>query len=105
MKIIITVAMLFVASTAVCAARHDNPDRYPSLGLDIIKAQAVGILRAGVNGTQTNGGLTGFRADYRYPCTQSITLHTAGEALGINNNKDFTEGYRVELGLRVYFKD
>ncbi len=93
----------FLLSSFAFAEFANNPDRVPSLGIDLIKGQVAGLPRAGVNGAQTDGGTVGFRADLRYPITQSITIHTMGENIGVNNNKDFTEGYQLEVGMRVYF--
>jgi hypothetical protein len=82
-----------------------NPDRYPSLGVDLIKGQQAGIARGGANGFQTNGGLVGARADYRLPVSNAFTFHAAAESVGINNNMGYTDGYRLEFGGRIYFRD
>ncbi len=96
--------LLLTASVARAYDTGSNPDQFPSLGMDVIRAQAPGILRAGVDGKQTSGALVGFKADMRYPLTNIVTLHAAGESLGIDNNQSFTDSYRMEFGLRVYFK-
>lgn len=82
-----------------------NPDRVPSLGVDLIKGQQAGIARGGANGFQTDGGLVGARVDYRLPMTNALTFHFAGESLGINNNMGYTDGYRLEVGGRFFFQD
>jgi hypothetical protein len=101
LKVIALLAVL--ASNAGASGFNHNPDRYPSLGLDMIKGQVPGMLRAGHGDAQTNGGLVGARIDGRLPILESLTLHASAEALGINNNWHYTEGYRFELGARFYF--
>lgn len=94
-----------LAGVAGAWSTKDNPDRYPSLGFDLIKGQQAGIPKAGVNGVQTNGGLVGAKVDYRLPVTSAFTFHAGAESVGINNNLGYTDGYRLEIGGRVYFRD
>ncbi len=82
-----------------------NPDRFPSIGVELAKGQVAGIPKAGINGAQTNGGTVGFLGDFKFPVTQSLTLHTSFQTDGINNNLAYTDGYRLAVGLRVYLKD
>jgi hypothetical protein len=98
--------ILLVASTPSFAwVKNDNPDRYPSIGVELAKGQVAGTPRKGVDGDVTNGGTVGFLGDFRFPATQNLTLHASLQTDGINNNLAYTEGYRLAVGLRVYIKD
>jgi len=102
MKIGITLFGIFsvVCLTMPAVARDvsENPDRIPSIGVDLWKGQVAGIERSG----DTNGGTVGISADYRRPVSNAITLHAFGETEGINNNLKYTSGYKVGVGLRVF---
>ena len=103
MKTIGLTSVIFcvVVGNAFAWERPGNPDRYISFGLEVFKGQEAGILKA----AETNGGTAGGKLDMRLPVNGNITLNFFGENTGINNNKDFTEGYKLGLGLRVYVKD
>lgn len=94
-------ALLLLAPQVYAWEKRENPDRYPSLGVELAKGQEAGIRRDGT----TNGGTVGFKADFRAPVTGSLTLHVSGESIGINNNLEYTSGYRLAVGMRVYIKD
>lgn len=102
-KIIVVMLALLAAGEAFGFDTHSNPDVMASMGLDLIKMQQGGMPRGGVNGTTTDGQGVGFRADYRLPVTNSFTFHAAAETVSIDNNLQYTDAYRIEIGGRVYF--
>lgn len=102
-KIIVVVLALLAAGQAFAFDTRSNPDQLASLGVDLIKMQQGGMPRAGVNGTTTDGQGVGFRADYRLPVTNTFTFHAAAETVSIDNNLQYTDAYRIEIGGRVYF--
>lgn len=102
MKTLIIALVVGVAGVAGAYEKPGNPDRYMSFGIDIFKGQEAGMVRADGG---TNGGTTGGKLDIRLPISSNLTLSAFGENTGINNNKDFTEGYKIGIGLRVYVKD
>lgn len=99
------VLALLAAAAAHAWEIERNPDRYPSIGLDLYKGQLAGLPRAGVAGAQTTGGTVGGILDLRLPVTGSLTWHAFASSEGAANNKDFTDGYRVGMGFRVYMHD
>jgi hypothetical protein len=103
--LLVIVMVLVVAAPSWAWEKSSNPDRYPSIGIELAKGQVAGIPRKGVDGDVSNGGTVGFLGDFRFPATQSLTLHASLQSDGINNNLAYTEGYRLALGLRVYIKD
>ncbi len=98
------IAALLLATAAQAQEIPDNPDRFQSIYVELFKAQQAGIPRAGVNDAQTNGGLVGFGGRYKVPVSSALTIHTFAETSGINNNKQFTDGYKIGAGLQVYIK-
>lgn len=102
MKIIGVVVAMFLAAPALAFDRSMNPDRYPSIGLDVSGGKLAGIPKAAV--PHTDGGFTRGLLDVRVPISNALTVHAFGSATGINNNLDYTEGSEVGLGLRIYIK-
>lgn len=118
MKIILVA--LIVSSLVIPGYAFDtklNPDRYPSIGLDLSQGKLPGILKdtqatgslfASVAGTQaphTDGGFVKGALDIRLPLTNILTIHAFGSATGMNNNLQYSEGSEVGIGLRVYLHD
>lgn len=65
----------------------------PSLPLKADKPRILGV-------TQSDS-LPGFKLDYKLPVNSYLTLHAA--ATGITSNEEYKEGYRLEMGMRLYF--
>lgn len=76
-----------------------NPDRVPSIGLDLWKGQIAGMDR---QTSETNGGTVGGHADFRLPVSNALSVHFFGESEGVNNNMRYTEGYKIGVGMRVF---
>jgi hypothetical protein len=53
---------------------------------------------------QTNGGLVGFGGRYKVPVSGAVTIHSFAETAGINNNHQFTDGYKLGVGFQLYMK-
>ena len=102
-KIIVAILVLFAARQALAFDTRYNPDVMASVGFDLIKMQQGAMPRAGVNGTTTDGQGVGAKLDYRLPVTNAFTFHAAAETVTFDNNLEYTDGYRIELGGRVYF--
>lgn len=83
--------------------RYNNPDQYPSIGIDLSGGKLAGMVKDDVAGTpHTDGGFVKGLLDIRVPITNALTLHAFGSSTGINNNLQFSEGNEIGIGLRVY---
>lgn len=96
------IALLLLAAPLMAYEQPGNPDRYFSFGIEAFKGQEAGIARAN---SGTDAGTAGGKLDIRFPISSNITLNAFGENTGIDDNKDYTEGYKIGIGLRVYVKD
>jgi len=108
MKRIIVVWTLVSTLAGVAGAwsTKENPDRYPSVGLDVSSGKLAGILKETPAGAaHTDGGFVKGLLDARVPISNVVTLHAFGSSTGVNNNLQFSEGHEVGLGMRVYFRD
>lgn len=99
MKLKLMFVLLLCAGPARAWDRQNNPDRFPSFGLDLWKGQVAGMDRATMQG---NAGTVGGLFDYRHPVTNALTLHAFAESEGINNNLRYSDAYRIGVGLRVF---
>jgi hypothetical protein len=100
-----TFLLLLLCSTVAQAFEFpSNPDRFQSIYVELFKAQQAGIAKAGVDGAQTNGGLVGFGGRYKVPVSGAVTIHSFAETAGINNNHQFTDGYKLGVGFQLYMK-
>lgn len=97
--------LILLTSPALAWEKRLNPDRFPSIGLELGKGQEPGIPRAGINGNQTNAGTFDFIGDFKFPVTDAFTMHASFQNIGINNNLSYTEGYRIAVGARIYLQD
>ncbi len=102
MKKLLVVFLLGLTVSAHAWEKGKNPDRVPSIGVDLWKGQLAGMDR---QQGQTNGGTVGFMADYRMPISNVVTIHAGGETESVNNNLKYTDGYRLTVGMRVYIQD
>lgn len=107
MKALSAVALVVVLASAGNAfERRYNPDRFPSLGMDLSKGKLAGMLKDTAAGApHTDGGFVKFDLDYKYPLNDVITLRAFGALTGINNNLQFSEGNQMGVGMRIYFAD
>lgn len=94
------VVLLSIASVGHAYEFKDNPDRYFSFGVTGIKGQQQGIAKT----ANTSGQFAGGRVDFRLPIAQNITLNALAQNTGVDNNKEFSEGYQLELGVRIYIR-
>jgi len=98
-------ALILCASSAFAWSTKENPDQYPSIGLDISSGKIAGVVKDNALGLpQTDGGFVKGLLDIRVPMTNTVTVHAFGSSTGINNNKQYSEGSEVGLGLRIYLK-
>jgi len=93
--------IMLIAAPLAAYEKPGNPDRYMSFGIEAFKGQEAGIAKT----ADTNGGTAGGKLDIRLPISSNITLNAFGENTGINNNKGYTEGYKIGFGVRIYVKD
>lgn len=105
MKILLmTVAVLVLMSWPSQAFdRSLNPDRYPSIGLDVSGGKLAGMQKVVAHGApDTDGGFMKGAVDFKLPISNALTVRAFGSSTGINNNKEFTEGNEVGVGFRIY---
>lgn len=105
MKSVIVASILLVSSSVFALDRSLNPDKYPSIGLDVSGGKLAGILKDVPAGAPaTDGGFVKGLLDLRMPISNAVTLHGFASSTGLNNNKQFSEGSEVGFGLRVYIQ-
>lgn len=105
MKTLIVASLLALTANAWAFEVTHNPDRYPSVGLDVSSGHLAGIDTVATGGPHTDGGFVKGLVDLRLPISNAVTLHAFGSSTGINNNLQFSNGDEMGLGLRVYFHD
>jgi hypothetical protein len=82
-----------------------NPDKFPSIGLDVSSGKLAGIQKDTVAGApHTDGGFVKGLLDVRVPITNALTVHAFGSSTGVNNNLQFSEGSEVGIGLRIFIQ-
>lgn len=108
MKTILCFLALQIACVGSLSARERplNPDRFPSIGLDVSTGKLAGIAKDHAAGAPyTDGGFVRGQLDLRLPISNALTLRAFGNSTGINNNLQFSDGTEVGVGLRFYIQN
>lgn len=104
MRIYLFIALFSVTAGRVFAFDTElNPDRLPSFGFDVIGGDESGIERGGIDGAEISSGYVGLKTEAKYPLTNTMTLHLAGETIKTNDSFQYSQEHRFEAGFNIYF--
>lgn len=109
--------ILSAAAVANAWEIEKNPDRYPSIGLDVSSGRLAGLPKGGTpigsligntagisSSANTDGKFVAGQLDVRLPVSSALTVHAFGSSTSVNNNLQFTDGHSFGAGLRVYLQ-
>jgi hypothetical protein len=117
----LTIAAFLIAASASAWERPLNPDRFPSIGLNVDNFHTSGEFTSVsspnlpltlVERGPAQDSYTGLGVDVRFPATDSVTLgagytHIDGDSVHSRNNNIYREsvnytGYRLTFSARLY---
>lgn len=101
--ILIGIVIAFLTEPAHAADITKNPDQMPSIGWLLSNGHLPMTRTTVPDGLEsTNGAYIRWMIDVRYPISNTVTLNFEAELTGVNNNRDFSNGTRLGVGMRVY---